>query len=84
MLAAKVCAVGSGALVDDLYEAQAFALSEGSFDRFDEAGPVVFPDYQPIEDHMEMIRPGFGKAMGVMEIEDLHAASHPAESSEQE
>jgi len=84
LLAAKVCAVGSGTQVDNLYEAQAVALAECGFDRFDEAGPVVFPDYQPVEDHMEMIWPGFGKTMDLVEIEDLPAASHSAEAAEQE
>ena len=82
LLAAKVCAVGPETLIDDLYEAQAFAFAECRFDRFDKAGPVVFPDYQPIEDHMKMIRPGFGKTMGFMEIEDFPTASHPAEAAE--
>jgi hypothetical protein len=84
LLAAIVRTVGSGALVDHFYEAEAFALSECGFDRFDQARPVVFPDHQPIEDHMEVIRPGFWQAMGFVEIKDLRIASHSAKAAEQE
>jgi hypothetical protein len=75
-LTAKVRAVGSGSLIDDLYAAQALAFVKGRLDRFDEARAVVFPDYEPIEDHIKIIQPCFGKGLDLMEIEDLLAAPH--------
>src|SRR5437016_921013 len=84
LLAAKVRTVGSDALVDDLHAAQALALAKRGFDRFDEAGSVVFPDHQPIEYHMKMVRPGFRKAVGFMEIEDFLAAPDPGEPAQQQ
>ena len=84
LLTAKVRAVDTGAPVDDLHAAEAFALAKRGFDRFDEAGSIVFTDHQPIEDHMKMGRPGFGKGVDLMEIEDLFAALHSGEPAQQQ
>ena len=74
----KVRAVGARTLVDDLHAAEPFALAKGRFNRFDQAGSVVFPDHQPIEDHMQMVRPACGKGLDFVEIENLLAALHSA------
>ena len=79
LLAAEVRTLGSGALIDDLHAAQALALAKRGFDRFDEAGSVVFPDHQPIEDHMQLVRPGCGKGLDLVEIEGLLAALQSGE-----
>ena len=84
LLAAKVRAVGAEALVDDVHAAEAIALAKRGFDRFDEAGSVVFPDHQPIEDHMQMVRPGCGKGLDLVEIEDLLAALQSGEPAQQQ
>ena len=83
-LAAKVRAVGAGALVDDLHAALALALTKGRFNRFDEAGSIVFTDDQPIEDHIQMVRPACGKSLDLVEIQDLRAALQSAVPAQQE
>src|SRR5262245_7431206 len=84
LLATKRCAIGSGTSVNYFYQAQAFTLAERSFNRFNETGSIVFPDYQPIQDYVEVIRPGSRESMGLMEVEDFRATSDPAEAAEQE
>ncbi len=82
IVGSKGRAVGSGSLVDDLHAAQALALAKRGFDRFDEPGSVVFADHQPIEDHMKMLWPGFGKGVDLVEIEDLLTARHSGEPAQ--
>src|SRR6185295_11218354 len=84
LLAAKGRTVSPWPLVDDFHAAEALALAKCGFDCFDEAGPVVLSDHQPVKDHSEMVRPGFGKGVDLMEIEDFFAALDSCESAQQQ